>query len=350
MSTRRLLVWPRPDAANPYLSRLVASLRARGVEVVTAPRLAALCAFPRGARWLHLHWPEWMIHHPDRRLYRARTAWLLGLLDLARARGLSLAWTAHNRIGHDDPHPDLGLAARRALLRRCSVVFGHFPAALDALSSMGFSGRFVHQPHPHFDDDYPDPFAADPSARSAFRRSLGLSDDALLLVSPGSMEPYKQLPLLARALRSLDGHRLVWIPVGRAHPDELTSLCAAIGDDSRLQPRPGFASRESLSSLVSAADATLLAHHDLFTSGSAVLSFTLGTPVIGPPVQHLASFAPRPFFLPWTPPDPAALGDQLSRLHGLAPSVRAEARAAALSHTWSDAAATVDDALFGAAA
>jgi hypothetical protein len=37
-------------------------------------------------------------------------------------------------------------------------------------------------------------------------------------------------------------------------------------------------------------------------------------------------------------------------LYGLAPSVRAEARAAALSQSWSDAAATVDAALFGAAA
>lgn len=342
-------MWPRPDAANPYLARLVASLRARGVDVVTAPKLARLCAFPSGARWLHLHWPEWMIHDADRTLYRARTAWLVGLLDLARARGLSIAWTAHNRVGHDDPHPDLGLAARRALLERCSVVFGHFPAAREVLTSMGFAGRFVHQAHPHFADDYPDPFASDPSARPAFRRALGVADDALLLVSPGSMEPYKQLPLLARSLRSLD-LPFVWIPVGRAVPDALAALQAAAGDDSRLRPRPGFASRESLSALIGAADATVLAHHDLFTSGSAVLSLTLGTPVIGPPVHHLASFEPRSFFLPWSPPDALSLGKQLSRLYDIAPSTRTEARSSALSHSWSDAAETVDTALFGAAA
>ena len=347
---RRLLVWPRPDAANPYLARLVGALRARSVEVCTSSRLATLCAFPGRARWLHLHWPEWMIHHPDRRLYRARTAWLLGLLDLARARGLSLAWTAHNRLGHDDPHPDLGLAARRALLARCAVVFGHFPAAREVLAAMGFSGRFVHQAHPHFADDYPDPFAGDASARVAFRRSLGVADDALLLVSPGSMEPYKQLPILARALRSLDGHRLAWIPVGRAHPAAIASLRAAIGDDARLRPQVGFASHATLAALIAAADATVLAHHDLFTSGSAVLSFTLGTPVIGPPVHHLASFESQPFFLPWTPPDANALGNELIRLYDIAPSVRTAARAAALAHSWEDAAATVDSALFGAAA
>jgi glycosyltransferase involved in cell wall biosynthesis len=342
-------VWPRPDAANPYLARLVGSLRARGVDVGAAPRLALLCALPRGARWLHLHWPEWMIHHPDRRLYRARTAWLMGLLDLARARGLSLAWTAHNRVGHDDPHPDLGLAARRALLSRCAVVFGHFPGAHAALSALGFTGRFVLQPHPHAADDYPDPFAS-PRARLGFRRSLGLPDDALLLVSPGSMEPYKRLPLVARALRALPGHRLLWIPVGRAPAAELAALQAAAGDDARLRPRPGFASRASLASLVAAADATLLAHHDLFTSGSAVLSLSLGTPVIGPPEQHLATFAGHDYFLPWTPPDAAPLGAQLDRLYGLAPSVRDAARAAAMAHTWDGAAATVDEALFGAAA
>jgi glycosyltransferase involved in cell wall biosynthesis len=341
-------VWPAPDAANPYLARLVAGLRARGVEVGTAPKLAALVAFPRGAAWLHLHWPEWMIHDRDRRLYRARTAWLVALLDLARARGLSLAWTAHNRVGHDDPHPDLGLAARRALLARCSVVFGHFPGAREVLSAMGFAGRFVHQPHPHFGDDHPQPFA-DAAARAAFRRSLGVADDALLLVSPGSMEPYKQLPLLARALRSLD-RPFVWIPVGQCRPGPLAALQAAVGDDARLRPRPGFADRASLSALVAAADATVLAHHDLFTSGSAVLSLTLGTPVVGPAEHHLASFAPRPFFLPWSPPDAAALQSQLDRLYALPPSVRAEARDAALAYGWPDAAATVDGALFGAAA
>lgn len=350
MSARRLLMWPRPDAANPYLARLVASLRARGVEVATAPRLVDLCAFPRGARWLHLHWPEWMTHHPDRRVYRARVAWLLARLDLARARGLSLAWTAHNRLGHDDPHPDLGLAARRALLRRCALVFGHFPAARAVLADMGFAGRFVHQPHPHFADDHPDPFAGDPAARDAHRRSLGVAGDALLLVSPGSMEPYKQLPLLARALRSLAGRRLVWIAAGRAPGDSLAALTAAIGDDDRLRPRPGFAPREDLSRLIAAADATVLAHHDLFTSGSAVLSFTLATPVIGPPVHHLADFAGRPFFLPWTPPDAEALDAQLTRLRALPPTVRDEARAAALRHTWDAAAAVVDQSLFGAAA
>lgn len=342
-------MWPRPDAANPYVARLVEALRARGVDVGTAPRLAALCAFPRGARWLHLHWPEWMVHDADRVRYRARTAWLLALLDLARARGLSLAWTAHNRLGHDDPHPDLGLVARRALLRRCAVVFGHFPAASETLAAMGFRGRFVHQPHPHFADDYPDPFAGDPSARTAFRRSLGVADDALLLVSPGSMEPYKQLPLLARALRSLD-HRFVWVPVGRARPEVLSALRDAIGDDPRLRPQPGFASRGALASLTAAADATVLAHHDLFTSGSAVLSFTLATPVIGPPVHHLASFGDRTFFLPWAPPDAPSLGAHLSSLRDLPPSVRDEARADALRHTWAAAAAVVDTALFGAAA
>lgn len=343
-------MWPRPDAANPYLARLVASLRARGVDVGTAPRLASLCAFPRGARWLHLHWPEWMTHHPDRTVYRARVAWLLARLDLARARGLSLAWTAHNRLGHDDPHPDLGLAARRALLRRCSVAFGHFPAARDVLADMGFRGRFAHQPHPHFADDHPDPFAGDRQARAEFRSSVGVGEGALLLVSPGSMEPYKQLPLLARTLRSLKGQRLVWVPAGRASPDMLAALREAVGDDDRLKPRPGFASRDELSRLIAAADATVLAHDDLFTSGSAVLSFTLGTPVVGPPVHHLASFGDRTFFLPWTPPDAPSLEAHLSRLRGLAPSVRDEARAAALAHTWEGAAAVVDDALFGAAA
>lgn len=347
---RAMLCWPQPDAANPYLLRLTGALADRGVSVRASSSLARLCVTPRGARWLHVHWPEWRTQHPRRVMYRARARGVLALLDAARARGTRLAWTAHNLLGHDDPHPDLGLEFRRALLARCDVAFGHFATAEDDLRALGFRGRFALTPHPHFADDYRDPFA-DASARDAWRAAHGVPDDALLLASPGSMEPYKNLPALAATLRSLDDRRWRWIAAGRCRrPDVRDALHRAVDGDPRVTLHEQFQPRDELAALVAASDAVVLSYRAFYTSGAAVLALTLGAAVIGPARHHLGSFGDAPFFVPLDALDTPSLGAALASLRARPRSLRASAWAHARATAWPDVARTVDETLFGGAA
>ena len=346
-SRRSLLLWPPPEEANPYLRKLADALTQRGVAVRSSPRLAALCARPGDATALHLHWPEWMLQDRSRARYIARTRWQLGLLDLARSRGLRLAWTAHNLLGHDDPHPDLGVAARRALLSRCAVVFGHFARAEDDLRAWGFRGRFVAAAHPAFGDEHPYPFA-DAAARLRWRRARGITDDATLLVSPGSMEPYKNLAALAGALRASTDPSLRWIAAGRCPPSVRRALADATGDDPRLRVEAGFQSRASLAQLVAAADAVVLAHKDFYTTGVAVLAAALGAPLIAPPRHQLASWRSMPFFAPLEAVRADALGRAVVAVRAMGHEARAAARAFARAYDWASMAAATDGALFGA--
>ncbi len=344
---RALLSWPRPDEANPYVLRLGEALAARGVEVRPARYLAEHCARPRGARWLHVHWPEWMTRSPSRARYRARLAWQMALVDLARARGVSLAWTAHNLYPHDDPHPDLGARARRALLARCDVVFGHFASAERDVRALGFRGRFALTPHPHYDRDYPRPFA-DEGAREAFRRSLGVGEGEVLLVSAGAIEPYKNLPEAARALVEAAPSRVRWVVAGRVGDEAtwraLASRCEAV---PWITLRPGFVARDEMARLVAAADASLLAHRAFYTSGAAVLSLTLGTPLVAPPLHHLEGWSRECFFAPLAAVDAPSLAAAVERVRAMGPAERSAARAAARACTWERAAFVVDTALFG---
>lgn len=343
---RTLLSWPPPDAANPYLRRLGAALADRGVTVRSAKKLAYLCARPAGGRWLHVHWPEWMLHDASRARYRARARWLLALLALARAQGVRLAWTAHNLLGHDDPHPDLGEGARRALLSRCDVVFGHFDGAEADLRRWGLRGRFVLTPHPHLADDHPEPFV-DVDARRRFRESLGVPDGGALLVSAGAIERYKNLDAVARALRAVPDVDLRWVVAGRARPAALASLREAAGGDRRVTLRPWHHDDVSLSRLVAASDATLVAYRAFYTSGAAVLSLTLGAPVVGHPLHQLAGWVGQPFFVPLDRVDGPSLSKAVAGVRGLDPSARDAARAFARRSDWATAAASIDGALFG---
>lgn len=346
---RHLLVWPPPEDANPYVRKLADALTQRGVRVRSAPRLAALCARPDGASWLHVHWPEWMLHDPQRARYRARVRWQLGLFDLARARGVRLAWTAHNLLGHDDPHPDLGAAARRALLARCDVVVGHFARAEEDLRAWGFRGRFVAAAHPAFGDEHPYPFSDD-AARGAWRRAQGVPEGGILLVSPGSMEPYKNLPALAAALSGVTDPALRWVAAGRAPPDVRAALAEAVAGERRFAVREGFQSREDLARLVAGADAVVLAHKDFYTTGVAVLGAALGTPVIAPPRNQLAAWSGLPFFVPLEAVSTEVLSEAVAAVRAIDDGARRAARAWARRYDWNTLAADLDRALFQEAA
>jgi beta-1,4-mannosyltransferase len=344
---RSLASWPWPDPANPYVLRLTEAVAARGVAVRHARLLAAHCARPGGASWLHVHWPEWMIASPSRLRYRARGRWVLGLLDVARAQGVSLAWTAHNLRGHDDPHPDLGEAARRALLARCAVVFGHFPEAEGDVRALGFRGRFAVTPHGHFDRDYPLAFA-DAAAREAERRALGVGPGETLLVSAGAIEGYKNLPAVARALRDAGTEGVRWVVAGRAKDQAAhAALRGEIAGARWATLREGFLSTEAMARLVGAADAMLLGYRAFYTSGAAVLALTQGTPVAGPPLKHLALYAGEPFFAELPRVDAATMRGAVAAVRAMGSEARAAARARALRDTWEGAAATIDGTLFG---
>jgi glycosyltransferase involved in cell wall biosynthesis len=272
----------------------------------------------------------------------ARARWFDALIATARARGLRIAWTAHNLLGHDDPHPDLARAARERWLAACDVVFGHFADAERDVRAMGFRGRFAVTPHPHVADDYPPG-----PERSVARESLGYAREHRVIVAFGAIEPYKGFDRLAVAFRAHAPKHGRLLMAGRpSSADAVRALRDAAAGDSRIRIEESFLARERMAAIVTAADALACSYRAFYTSGTAMLALTYGTPVIGPPIHHLATFAGQPFFVGCD--DPEQLGAAWSRIEALDGSARRAAREYALTQTWQNVAATIDATLFGA--
>jgi beta-1,4-mannosyltransferase len=321
-----LLTWPAPYPSNPYIGRLHEALARRGVRVRAARRLAALV--PARGAWLHVHWPEWMLRDRSRARAWGRALWFFALVDSFRARGVRIAWTAHNLLGHDEPHADLALRFRRAWLARCALVHGHFASAEQSVRELGFRGRFVLAGHPHAGDDY-----APTQDRASARARWGLDDAHLALLSYGAIETYKGFDRVARAfVRDAPSHAR-WIVAGRASsPDALASLRAAVGGDPRVRIEPGFLSPAQSADLMLAADALVLGYRAFFTSGTAMLALTMGTPVLGPAEHHLAQLEGEAFFTRMD--DPESLSSALASLRGRPQDPRPLARAWAARFTY----------------
>lgn len=339
----KVLAWPH-WLGNPYLPQLLAAMRSAGLDA------APIHTITLGGRrlgpgdWLHLHWPGARLIHRWRSVYQARAAHFAYVLDGLRRRGVRVAWTAHNLVPHDDPHPDLGRAARAHLLANLDHVFVHFPGARTELADeFGYTGPSTVVHHPHYIDDYPTP----PSQALA-RAALGLPPTGFVALGFGALRPYKGLGDVIRGFLQMAGPDDRLLLAGNPTGD-ITADLELAASDPRVILHARSIPAADVPTYFAAADVSVVAHRAFFTSGSALLALSMGCPIVGPVVHHLTALAGEQRIIPATL-GPGGLADGLRQARLTAPAVdRPAIRQWAARHgTWADAGARVAAALYGA--
>jgi beta-1,4-mannosyltransferase len=258
-----------------------------------------------------MHWPGAKLQ-AVRPWYWTQVKLFERRLARLKARGVRLAWTAHNLLPHDDPAPDLARRARLAVLDAVEHVFVHFPGAIDSLrDELGYRGPATVIPHGHYGEAYP----AMP-VQSDARRALNLPERAWVVLLFGALRPYKGIGEAIAGFLAMAGPDDRLIIAGKPDGAPEHELAGGRGDprviyDERLIPDA------EVPGLFAAADVFLMAHQQFFTSGSAVLALTFGLPVVGPPLHHLLALGPAPRVFPAEPSAAGiAAGLRQARAHG----------------------------------
>lgn len=278
-------MWPQ-WVENPYLPSLIDSLCAEGVDASSSPLLYLGANRLRPGDWLHLHWPGETHLHRNRWLYQTRAAAIRTRLHALKRRGVRIAWTAHNLVPHDDPHPDLGHRARRDLLAVTDHVFVHFDGARAELAErFGYRGPCTTVHHPHYVEDYPAP-----PPRAEARSRLNIPPDGFVALAFGRIRPYKGVRNVITAFQDIAGDQDRLIIAGPPQGDVSAELGAAAGD-SRIIVHAKHIPADAVPMYYGAADAAVIAQREFFTSGSAVLALSMGCPVVGPALHQLADLA-----------------------------------------------------------
>lgn len=290
----KVLALPRDP--NPYQELLYAELRKRGIHVTylgacTPFQSLSLLLLPlelvvrraTGARIVHLHW-VWGFHFsvmPESPAKRwLAYAWFRLFLGTVRVLGMKLAWTAHNILPHGQVFPDDSVA-RRLLVQRCDVVFGHSEWTLTELTELAAKPkRWAVIKHPAFG-------MTGSSERPVHRASGGLREFLFF----GKILEYKGVEELLAAFARLPETIPARLTVaGECRDPQLRArverLAAEAGE--RVALRIGRVPDAQVAALMNSVDFVVLPFRRVTTSGSAMLALGYAKPLIVPALPALA--------------------------------------------------------------
>jgi glycosyltransferase involved in cell wall biosynthesis len=274
-----VLAWPGfHEMPNPHAAALFTEIAALGVQVEDFRPARVLRT---DARIWHIQAPDYVVGERSTPRAFGKVAAFLGLLAVAKARGMRVVWTVNNLRSHERRHPLLERVLWWGFLRSVDAHIHYGPASVRALPGSPHRLSRVPArviPHGHYRDQYENVVAAGEA-----RDRLGVPREALVAAFLGSIRAYKNVPALVEAFRSLADRSAILLVAG--NPDGSDSRSAVVeaagGDPSvRLSLRTVPAADVQL--YLNAADLVVLPFRDILNSGSALLALSFGRPVLVP--------------------------------------------------------------------
>jgi glycosyltransferase involved in cell wall biosynthesis len=278
---------------NPYQRLLYSSAARQGIATVPVAgpgdvlgtRLVDL-----GPRLVyHLHWTATILGPaPTERDARRRARAFLGELDELRSRGARFVWTVHNVLPHECRFPVVEAELRQELADRADLVCVMCEETADATAAYYTlpRERMVVVPHPGYVGAYPNVID---EARA--RSELGLRPDDMVFCFFGGIRPYKGIDVLLDAFEEVaavnpDARLIVVGPAGRfAELPVFEERCRA---DPRIIANFNRIADRDVQVFLNAADVMVFPHRAVLNSGSVMLAYSFGRPVIAPAVGCVA--------------------------------------------------------------
>ncbi|MCD6291177.1 MAG: glycosyltransferase [Anaerolineae bacterium] len=272
---------------NPYVTLLGRAMQARDSRLdwwITADLSPEWAAAYRGRiDVLHLHWPDLF--------YRSGGLWgtsramltLQRTLSGLQSDGVALVYTVHNLLPHEARWPWLDWLATLWLLRHADVVHVHDPETAWEISRVRWGRRRQDVriiPHGHYIGVYPNT-----RTRAEARQRLGLAGGTFVYLFLGQIRPYKGLEQLLEAFRRVARDQDRLLVAGNARPrdgDYVEFILRRAAVDYRTQVRMGYVPDDEVQDYMNASDVCVLPYRHVVTSGSAMLAFSFGRPIVAP--------------------------------------------------------------------
>ena len=285
----KYIIYPIPYEIHgpPYLELLYGKVKGRDVEgdefslepfswkkvLLTRPK-------ENEKRVVHIHWPtniygsEYVLVSLVRGGARFIGLWILRLF------GTKIIWTMHNMHGHDYPHPWIDTLGQWLMWHTANKVIIQERTFAASEKARRESKKIVCIPPGNYIDVYGPVFKGD---KETLRKQYGLEKDDIVLLSIGSIRPYKALPEVIDVFNAASkaNAKLRLLIAGKANKEYSKIILKHINNNPRITIRPEYIPDEKLPDILALADYTICYYTDSALGSAAIMvSLSYGVPVI----------------------------------------------------------------------
>ena len=273
---------PRDDPGhNPYGSLLCEMLERHGIAVEFTITFNENYLRENQGRIdvLHWNWPHYAYYHDDAAIMARQKREFVRRLELARALGYKIVWTAHNLYPHNRRHHAIDRACHLEICRLATAIIAPCAASARELQeSVGRAQNLVVIPHGNYIGVY-----SNHVTREQARAQICVPMDAFVYGLFGNIRPYKGIENLMDAFRQLPGSDAWLIIVGATKDRDYLE---------QVRLYPDLAPNDDLMLVLQAADVITLPFKSATTSGTLMLAFSSAKPAIAPAIGCLPAMMP----------------------------------------------------------
>lgn len=225
---------------------------------------------------IHFHWPDFCLGDTQFLKYVTILNYVLNIIFI-KIIGYAIVWTIHNIIPHEKTTINDSFI-RNILLKFADAKIVHSRYTVIDMECLRLNTRrtFVI-PHGNYIRYYKNTI----SGRNA-RASHALPDDAFVFLVFGMIRPYKNIPAILQAYRSVRSTKTRLVIAGQCpDPDYQVDIRKKIDRSDTFLVCNRIADRD-VQCYMNASDCLVFAFSEITTSGSVILALSFGKPVIAP--------------------------------------------------------------------
>ncbi|WP_148864354.1 glycosyltransferase [Marinobacter fonticola] len=294
-SRKKVIFLPQWNQQNPYQDCLASALEEKGFSITldNYPKhslvFSATADKHPDAGVIHIHWiaPIFNRLYFSKNRFKSEARFLIYALymlidiQLAKRKGVKIAWTIHNLINHESKNPRMELKYRRLLAKQADILCFHSKEAQELVyHEYDLSPRkpFTITQHACYQPSVPDSSVGEESIREAY----GIGPGKFVYLFFGQIRKYKGVKQLIESFRALKGQDFQLVIAGHIVPSEEEWITNEVAKDPRIILKNRFLQDEELGRLIKSSDIVVLPYARTLSSGSALLAISYGKPLILP--------------------------------------------------------------------
>lgn len=271
----RILLHPYTNYTNSYINNLKKYLCTYNKNIDIVGKNFKRDIFKEQYDIVYLNWIEGYVAQKNKLLSYIYLCLIKYMLVFWTKKNKIIVWTYHNKFPHESKDMKIAKKIMNIMFKYSNIVIVHSEDSKKYCESVhGKNTKIMYYPHPNYISNYKNVL------KSKSNKSINIGFF-------GAIKPYKGIENIIDSFKHIKETNINLKIIGRPYSKEYKErLECMVRDDNRISLDLRFIDDDEISDVFSEIDILVMSYGEesFLISGSAILSFSMKTPIIAPKI------------------------------------------------------------------